>query len=116
MTQIIQTKETGAQPIGHVNDERRLQSLLMGMSTLMRSLGRALLCLDRDLRVVHASDSLDDLAGAGAAARALGLAASDLPGEELFGADGVTGSAASRWLAAARCSWTRSATCRCPCR
>ena len=37
------------------------------VSTLFECLGRALICLDPDFRVMHASDDLDSLAAPGAA-------------------------------------------------
>ena len=53
------------------------------------ALGRALLCVDSDLRVLHASSSIDGLVGAGAAARAQGRSLEDLLGPELFGPVGA---------------------------
>jgi hypothetical protein len=49
------------------------------------ALGRAVLLLDREWRVLYASAELDRLAGAGAAAAAEGLAAAELLGAEFFG-------------------------------
>jgi DNA-binding NtrC family response regulator len=58
------------------------------VSGLFGCLGRALICLDRHFRVVHASDGLDSIAGDGAAAAVLGRTAGDVLGEELFGVQG----------------------------
>jgi DNA-binding NtrC family response regulator len=62
--------------------------LLDGVNTVFETLGRALVCLDRDLNIVHASDGVDRLLGAGAATRLVGLPAAAVLGPELFGIDG----------------------------
>ncbi len=68
--------------------DEELERFLLAMSAVMGSLGRAFLCLDREMRVVHASTGLDDLLDEGAAQATRGLHASELLGEELFGPDG----------------------------
>ncbi len=68
--------------------DKELERFLLAMSAVMGSLGRAFLCLDREMRVVHASTGLDDLLDQGAAQATRGLHASELLGEELFGPDG----------------------------
>jgi len=68
--------------------DEELERFLLAMSAVMGSLGRAFLCLDREMRVVHASTGLDDLLDQGAAQATRGLHASELLGEGLFGPDG----------------------------
>jgi transcriptional regulator with GAF, ATPase, and Fis domain len=58
------------------------------LSGLFGCLGRALICLDRDFRVVHASSSLDPLVGDGTAKAITGKAVEDVLGADLFGEDG----------------------------
>ena len=58
---------------------------MSAVHTVFESLGRALVCLGRDFRVVHASDGLDGILGPGAAAAAVGVEAERLLGAELFG-------------------------------
>ncbi|MFL6199336.1 MAG: sigma-54 interaction domain-containing protein [Thermoanaerobaculia bacterium] len=56
------------------------EMLLVGVSTVFESLGRELLCLDPDLRIVHVSEGLDpELAG---------RPVKDVLGPELFGEQG----------------------------
>ena len=62
--------------------------ILDGVSTLFESLGRALVCVNRNFHVVHASKGLDRLMGPGAAEAILGLPIESVLGSELFGADG----------------------------
>src|SRR5665647_3208752 len=52
------------------------------MSGVFESLGRAILCVDAEFRVVHASPGLDAIAGIGAAELLAGRSL-----EESFGAD-----------------------------
>jgi transcriptional regulator with GAF, ATPase, and Fis domain len=70
--------------------ERQILSeqFIHAVSGIFGCLGRALVCLDRNLDVVHASDGLDALAGEGASTEVLGLPAGQLFGEELFGESG----------------------------
>ncbi len=49
------------------------------------ALGRAFLCLDGDLRILHSSSVLDELLGPGAASGAEGCSAEELLGAPLFG-------------------------------
>lgn len=65
------------------------EAALAIVGAAFRALGRALLCVDSDLRVVHASSGVDDLLGAGAGSRARGRALEDLLGPELFGPVGA---------------------------
>jgi DNA-binding NtrC family response regulator len=60
-------------------------SLLAGVSTLFESLGRTLVCLDAELRVVHASEGFAQLAGG----EVLGRPAAEILGSELFGPEGT---------------------------
>jgi len=60
-----------------------------GVSAAFAAFGRVFLCLDRDYRVVHASYVLDDLLGAGAAARVAGRSIDDVLTGGLFAAGGV---------------------------
>ena len=58
------------------------------MSGVFESLGRALLCVDREFRIVHASPGLDAIAGPGTAERLAGQRVADVFGTELFGENG----------------------------
>jgi DNA-binding NtrC family response regulator len=73
------------------NRERRPSSseFVRAMSGVFESLGRALLCVDAEFRVVHASPGLDAVAGPGAADRAAGQMLQDVFGPELFGPGGT---------------------------
>ena len=57
----------------------------IAVSAAFDALGRAFLCLDGDLRVLHCSSVLDELLGPGAASGAEGLSAEELLGAPLFG-------------------------------
>ena len=59
------------------------------MSGVFESLGRGLVCVDAEFRVVHASPGLDAIAGDGAAAAITGRPLADTLGAELFGPDGT---------------------------
>ena len=59
-----------------------------GVSEVFESLGRALICLSPEFRVVHASEGLEHLLGDGASERVVGLSAEELLGKDLFGAGG----------------------------
>jgi len=52
------------------------------------SLGRVCMALDREFRVLYASELLDALLGSGAAARVRGASVESILGVEMFGADG----------------------------
>ncbi len=70
-------------------DTRDLTPLFVHtMSGVFQCLGRALVCLDREFQIVHASAGLDAIAGEGAAAAVRGLAVADVLGPELFGESG----------------------------
>ncbi len=62
--------------------------MLGAVSVVFESLGRALICLDRRFEVLHASGSLDALAGQGVAGKILGRRADEVLGGALFGAGG----------------------------
>ena len=62
--------------------------ILDGVSTLFESLGRALICVNRNFQVVHASKGLDRIMGPGAAKSILGLPIESILGSELFGNEG----------------------------
>jgi transcriptional regulator with PAS, ATPase and Fis domain len=62
---------------------------LIAVSAVFRSIGRVLLCLDRDFHVVHSSSLLQRLAGDEVASAVVGHPVSQLLGEELFGAGGT---------------------------
>lgn len=55
------------------------------VSAAFGALGRAFLCLDGELRVLHSSFVLDELLGPGAASQAQGCLAEELLGADLFG-------------------------------
>jgi DNA-binding NtrC family response regulator len=59
------------------------------MSGVFESLGRALVCVDAEFRVVHASPGLDAIAGEGAAEHLTGRALEEAFGTELFGPEGT---------------------------
>jgi transcriptional regulator with GAF, ATPase, and Fis domain len=59
-------------------------ALLEGMNAVFVSLGRALICLDQECRVVHPPKGLDSLLGSPVAERLLGIPAAELLGEDLF--------------------------------
>jgi len=60
-------------------------SLLAGVSTIFESLGRILVCLDDELRVVHTSQGFARLAGAAVEGRPV----AEILGTELFGPAGI---------------------------
>jgi transcriptional regulator with PAS, ATPase and Fis domain len=72
------------------------------------SLGRVLLCVDRDFRVLHASAHLEEVVGAGSAKRASGMFVADLLGDDLFAEAGTlrqllrTGERREGWRATLR--------------
>ena len=57
----------------------------LAVSAAFGALGRAFLCLDGDLRILHSSSVLDELLGPGAASGAEGCSAEELLGAPLFG-------------------------------
>ncbi len=59
------------------------------MGSAFAALGRSLVCLDSNFGVLHASMTLGDLIGQGAAAELTGHPVSDLLGAELFGPGGT---------------------------
>jgi two-component system, NtrC family, response regulator HydG len=65
-----------------------LRAAWAGVSAAFASLGRVFLCLDERFRVLHASPSLDDLLGPGAAATAEGRDAGELLGTDVLGVEG----------------------------
>jgi len=69
--------------------EELFDTLGEAMNTVFESLGRALICLGPDFRVVRASDGIDRLVGEGAARELFGHDAGEVLGEELFGSSGT---------------------------
>lgn len=59
------------------------------LEVAFNSLGRALICLDKDFRMVHATPSLEDLVGPGAFQDLVGEPVQDLLGVDLFGPQGA---------------------------
>ena len=58
---------------------------IVTMGKLFATLGRALICLNKNFEIVHASEDLDGLAGDGASERISGLTAAAVLGDDLFG-------------------------------
>ncbi|HXH94571.1 MAG TPA: sigma 54-interacting transcriptional regulator [Thermoanaerobaculia bacterium] len=69
---------------------------LIAVSAVLESLGRALICLDREFRVVHTSARLGEMIGADAVRSYLGHPVAQLLGSELFAADGALRDAMER--------------------
>jgi len=65
-----------------------VEHVLEGVSTVSESLGRALVCLNSEFQVVHASVGLNRLVGPGAADAMIGKSVAEIFGEDLFGSDG----------------------------
>ncbi|MDH3745718.1 MAG: sigma 54-interacting transcriptional regulator [Acidobacteriota bacterium] len=59
--------------------------LMTAVSDVFGSLGRALVCLNHDFDIVHASDGLDRLLGEGSREQIVGRGAEEVFGRELFG-------------------------------
>jgi hypothetical protein len=70
-------------------DMSPVEMLLTGVSTVFESLGRGLVCLGPDFRIVHASEGLDRIAGEGAVQAILGKPVEEVFGPELFGPQGA---------------------------
>jgi transcriptional regulator with PAS, ATPase and Fis domain len=68
---------------------------LVAVSTVLESFGRALICLDRDFRIIHTSSSLRELTG-GADLQLPGKSIALLLGEELFAPGGAVRHALER--------------------
>jgi transcriptional regulator with PAS, ATPase and Fis domain len=66
-----------------------LETLLHAASAIFAALGRAMLCLDSELRIVHASEELEHALGAGATAAVLDRPVEEVLGPELFGRGGI---------------------------
>jgi DNA-binding NtrC family response regulator len=64
------------------------QAAWAGVSMAFAALGRTFICLTGQFRVLHASHTLDDLLGAGAAKEAEGRPIEEMLGSELFGPAG----------------------------
>jgi len=64
------------------------QAALHGITRALASVGRAFVCLDPTFHIVHASDLLDDLLGAGTSSSLRGRPVDELLGVELFGTCG----------------------------
>ena len=69
----------------NASPHERSKQFVHAMSGLFESLGRALVCLDGEFRVVHASEGLDAIAGPGASAGVTARAADEVFGSDLFG-------------------------------
>jgi transcriptional regulator with PAS, ATPase and Fis domain len=61
----------------------------IAVSAAFQALGRVFFCLDPSFRLIHASASLDELAGTGAAHEAEGKPVEEILGPELFGLQGA---------------------------
>jgi DNA-binding NtrC family response regulator len=68
--------------------EQLTQAALSGVTRVLASVGRAFVCLDSNLCIVHASYLLDQLLGEGVAHAVRGRPIEELLGEDLFGAAG----------------------------
>jgi DNA-binding NtrC family response regulator len=64
------------------------QAALIGVTRALASVGRAFVCLDQRLHVVHASYILDHLLGEGTALKVRGRPIEELLGDDLFGPAG----------------------------
>ena len=60
-----------------------------GVSAAFAALGRTFICVDRELRVIHASLAIDEILGAGTSERVPGRRVSELLGPDLFGPAGT---------------------------
>ena len=69
--------------------EIMLDERLVAVSAVFRSIGRVVVCLDRDFNVVHASTLLENVAGADVASSIVGRPVAELLGDELFGPGGT---------------------------
>ena len=65
-----------------------MQAALTGVTRVLASVGRAFVCLDSRMCIVHASYLLDQLLGQGMALKVRGHAIEELMGEDLFGPSG----------------------------
>jgi DNA-binding NtrC family response regulator len=72
-------------------DQREIEARAawQGVSAAFAALGRTFICVDRDLRVIHASLAIDEILGQGASEQVSGLRVSDLLGPDLFGPAGT---------------------------
>jgi PAS domain-containing protein len=73
----------------HALEMSPIEMLLIGVSAVFESLGRGLVCLGPDFHIVHASEGLDRIAGAGAVEAILGKPVEEVFGPELFGPHGT---------------------------
>ena len=69
-----------------VYDQDVARLALAAISTVFASLGRYLLCLDENFRIIHATPPMRDLLGAETQSRLEGRPVAELFGRELFGA------------------------------
>jgi transcriptional regulator with PAS, ATPase and Fis domain len=69
-------------------DDFPFDLMLEGVSTVFESLGRALICLNSEFRIVRASPGLNHLMGEGAVESVTGKHVSEVLGSDLFGPDG----------------------------
>src|SRR5487761_2390246 len=72
------------QPLRHPTSQLT-QAALHGITRALASVGRAFVCLDPSFNILHASELLDSLLGAGAAVAMRGRPVEELLGVDLFG-------------------------------
>lgn len=65
-------------------EPEHLSTAMTALSAVFESFGRVLLCLDREFRIVHVSDGLEELFGRRTRETVVGRSVADLLGEELF--------------------------------
>ena len=70
-------------------DDPEARAAWLGVSAAFAALGRAFLCVDAQLNVLHASVIIEDILGSGAAEAAEGRTLEELFGPELFGSAGA---------------------------
>lgn len=75
------------QPLRHPTSQLT-QAALHGITRALASVGRAFVCLDPSFNILHASELLDSLLGAGAAVAMRGRPVEELLGVDLFGPRG----------------------------
>jgi transcriptional regulator with GAF, ATPase, and Fis domain len=68
-----------------VTDDNLGELFIHTVSGLFECLGRALICLDRDFRIVHASESLNTIAPEGTAQKIVDKPVEEILGSDLFG-------------------------------
>ncbi len=76
-------------PMDECEREEQQSPALIAVSTVLASFGRALVCLDKNFRIVHVSDLLRRVAGDAEVDALLGKPAGALLGDDLFGSGGA---------------------------